>query len=494
MRQLVKGSSILTAVSIGEMLMRFVRTKFIAILLGPAGTGFVGQLTILFEALRVWGDLGSRRGVIKQVAERRREGKESPHYRQVISTSYVLAISASVIVGAGVALLSHRISHTLLGNYSAVPYIIFLGVLLPFASVTTITASIVKGNLDFRPFAIYTLVSYLLVMLLTPFLIYRYMIWGALIVQALFFIFPLIGYLLYNRKSRFLNFAPKINKSALGEQFSYGSLHIYQDSLTHLTRIIVAAWIVKRLGLDVMGLYQVVITFSSVYLTIPMQAISGYTFPLIAAAQSKEEVNKAVNDSMRFLLFILVPIIASLMIWPEILISLFFSADFVSAAPVLRIQLFGTVFTLIMQSYGAGLGAKGNLKAIFAGATIHSLVFISLAGIFFGSYGLSGVAAASSTAYFVLLIVFLICMKHYYGTSINPKNQRLLAASFLWLAAAYAGSFFYDSIGYRCGMLSVGILWFFYSSKNHEREYLFTKACALLRIKKGAARAPVKPK
>jgi len=473
--------------------MRFVRTKFIAMLLGPAGTGFVAQLTIFFEALRVWGDLGSRRGVIKQVAERRQEGRESPHYRQVVSTSYFLAIAASLVAGTGVSFFSHHLSQMLFGNDSAVHYIIFLGLLLPFASVSTITACIVKGNLDFRPFAIYTLVSYIFVMLLTPFLVYRFLIWGALIVQALFFIFPLIGYLLYNAKKRFLNFAPTISLSALKEQFSYGALYIYQDSLTHLCRIIIAAWIVKRLGLDAMGLYQVVVTFSTVYLAIPMQAISGYTFPLIAAAQSKGEINQAVNDSMRFLLFVLVPVIASLMIWPELLIRLFFSSDFVSAAPVLRLQLFGTVFTLIMQSYGSGLGAKGNLKAVFIGATVNPFIFILLSALFFKSYGLTGVAAASSVSYFVLLIIYLVCMKHYYGTSINPKNQRLLIASFTWLIAAYSGSFFYDSILYRAAMLGAGILWFFYSSKDHERQYLFDKACSILGIKKTRVKRPVKP-
>ena len=98
MKQLVKGSAALTAVSIGEMAMRFIRTKCIALFLGPVGTGLLAQLAIFFELLRVWGDLGSRRGVIKQIAELR-TGRESNRYREVVKSSYYLAVISSCITG-----------------------------------------------------------------------------------------------------------------------------------------------------------------------------------------------------------------------------------------------------------------------------------------------------------------------------------------------------------------------------------------------------------
>jgi len=41
MKQLVKGSAALTAVSLSEMVMRFIRTKCIALILGPVGTGLL---------------------------------------------------------------------------------------------------------------------------------------------------------------------------------------------------------------------------------------------------------------------------------------------------------------------------------------------------------------------------------------------------------------------------------------------------------------------
>lgn len=475
MKKLVKGTSLLTAVSIGEMTMRFIRTKFIALFLGPAGTGFLAQLTIFFEALRVWGDLGSRRGVIKQVAEQRREGRQGARYREIISTSYFLALIASVATGIAVAYFARRISYGLYGNDSAVTYIQFLAVLLPFASVSTITASIVKGNLDFRPFAVYTLASYLVVMLVTPVLIYVFHFWGAVAVQGLFFIIPFAGYLIYNLKSRFLNFSPRISFHALKEQFSYGALQIYSDSFSNISRMLIASWIVKGLGLNVMGIFQVVITFSTVYLSIPIQAISGYTFPMIAAASTKEEINSAVNDSLRFLLFILVPVIAALMIWPEIFIRIFFSSEFLPAAPVLRLQLFGTLFTLIVQSYGAGLGARGELKAIFAGATAGPGLYILLSWLFFRHWALLAVAVSYSVACGVLCLLYVYFMRRDYGTHIFPKNRRLLAASFLWLLTACAGSFFFSSILYRSVMSSAGLIWFFVSSKDHERHFLYTK-------------------
>src|SRR3989338_1939984 len=113
MKKLVKASTVLTAVSVGEMVMRFARTKFIALFLGASGTGLLAQLVLFFELLRVWGDLGSRRAVIKQIASERASGKTSDRYREVIKTSYFLALIASSVVCILVTLFSSPISKIL---------------------------------------------------------------------------------------------------------------------------------------------------------------------------------------------------------------------------------------------------------------------------------------------------------------------------------------------------------------------------------------------
>lgn len=484
MKQLVKGSSALTAVSVGEMAMRFVRTKCIALFLGPSGTGFLAQLTIFFELLRVWGDLGSRRGVIKQIAEQRQKGRESDRYGEIIKTSYFLAIAASGLTGFIVTLFSPAISQSLYGTTSHSLYIISLALLLPLASVSTVTASVLKGNLEYMSFTKYTILSYLAVMAVTPFIIYFMHYWGAVLVQGLFFIFPLAGYLVFNSRSRFLVFSKKINFGAMKEQFSYGFVQIYQDSMTQVARVLIAAWIVKSLGLPMMGIYQVVITFSTVYMAIPIQAMSGYALPLIAAAESSREITRAINDSLRFLMFLLVPLILFMMIWPEGFIYLFFSKDFLSAAVPLQIQLLGTLFLLAGFPFGVALQARGQLKALLLTATLNPVLYIVLSWFLFDTGQLTGIAAAYCVTNVVTTGVQYFLLRHYYGMHLVPKNQRLLISTAVWAVLAFAAGAVLDLWALRVLASLMVIPWFLVSSKKHEREFLASKWNDLKEFKK----------
>lgn len=493
MKQLVKGSAALTTVSIGELVMRFLRTKLIAIFLGTAGTGFLAQLMIFFELMRVWGDLGSRRGVIKQIAELRQEKRSEQRYREIVSTSYFLALAASGLTGLFVVLFSPQLSQSLFGDSSHAIYIIALGVLLPLASLSTVTASILKGNLEYQAFTKYTLVSYAAVMVLTPFMLYFFRYWGAVLVMAFFFIFPLCAYLFYNTRSKFIFLSKQINFASLGEQFSYGFVQIYQDSLIHLSRVLIAAWIIKELGLSVMGIYQVIITFSTIYLTIPIQAMSGYAMPIIAAANSQKEITRSINESLRFLLFLLTPAIAVIMIWPEIFVYLFFSRDFMSAVGPLQIQLLGTVFVLMAFPYGVAFQAKGHLKALLVIATLTPILYLSLVWLFFGIGQLEGIAAAYAVCMFILMIVQHFLARAYFGMRIVPKNLKLILSTAVWIAVAFFAGAVFPHPGFRILASILVIPWFFVSSKKHEREFLTAKWNQIKDLKKVFAKGRLKP-
>lgn len=477
MKQLVKGSAVLTAVGLGEMVMRFVRTKCIALFLGPGGTGFLAQLMIFFEMLRVLGDLGSRRGVIKQIAEQRQAGRDSDRYGEIIKTSYFLAIAASGVTGLLVTIFSPAISQSLYGTPVHYPFIVFTALLLPVASISTVTASIVKGNLDYTPFAKYTFASYVVVMIATPFFIYFLRYWGAVLVQGFFFIFPLVSYVIFNSRSKFISFSKKINIPALREQVSYGFVQVYQDSLLNFSKVLIAAWIVKGMGLASMGLYQVVITFSTVYMAIPIQAMSGYSLPLIAGAQTMREVTLAINESLRFVMFLLAPVIIGVMVLSEFFIQIFFSRDFLAAAAPLQIQLWGTFFLLTAFPFGVALQARGRLKALLVTATVAPILYAGLFWLLYDFKQLIGVAIAFAAANLVSLMIQYYQARRYFDFHLFPKNQRLLIATAVWMGAAWwAGTMTWE---FRLLALGLVIPWFLLSSKQHERAFLAKNFYAL---------------
>lgn len=474
MRKLVKATTLLTLVSIGEMIFRFARTKAIAIFLGVAGTGFLAQLGFFFEMLRVGGAMGTRRAVIKQIAENK-EGIGSLHYRRVVASSFFLVILASCVLSFIVTLFSRKISYALYGDAGYYLYVIAVGWILPVASLAMLVSSVLKANLEYASFSKYTLGAYLLVILLTPLGVYFWGYGGAVLIQFLFFAVPFVAYLTLNARKPFLFFSAKINRGVIKEQVSDGFNFVYGETLTTLVRLVVATWITKELGLAQMGIFQVALTFTGVYLAIPLQSVSGYTLPTIAAATTPPEISKVVNDTIRFLLFLLVPLICSLMAWPEIFIRILYSSDFFPAIPILRIQLVGTFAGLLLHALGSMLVAKGKLKALYLVSTFSAAFKFVSAVILFRVWRLEGVAVAYTLTPIAVYVLLYFIVRHYFALTIETRNKRLIGFSLLWMLLAWVAGVLLESFLWKLAGIGAGLVWFRVCSTSNERKFVLEK-------------------
>ena len=475
MRRLVKATTYLMFVSGGEMIFRFVRTKAIAVFLGLSGTGFLAQLTNFFEILRMAGSMGTRRAIMKQIAKNK-EGIGSPRYRDIIYNSFFLVVSTSCFLSLLVTLFSRNIAEVLYGNSGPYLYVIAVGWILPVASAATLISSILKANLEYASFAKYTLGSYILAICLSPLFIYLWGYAGAVVVQGLFFAMPMLAYLVLNLRKQFLFFSNRVHWPLMKEQFLDGFNFVYGETLTMLVRLVVATWITKELGLAQMGIYQVVVTFSTVYLTIPVQSISGYTLPAIAAATTPAEISKAVNDTIRFLLFLLMPVIACLMAWPELFIGILYSPEFFPAVPLLRIQLPGVFVGLLLHAFGSVLVAKGKLRSLYFVSTFSAVFKFVFALILFRMWRLEGVAVAYALTPIAVCVPLYLIVRRDFALRLESRNKRLIGLSLLWMLIACGAGVLVDSLVWKLASIGIGIVWFRACSTLKEREFIFEKA------------------
>ena len=475
MQKLVRATSLLTFVSIGDMVLRFVRTKTVAMLLGKEGTGFLAQLMLFFELLRVWGDLGGRRSVIKQVAECKELGRDSARYREIIKTSFAVNLTASLTLAVAVVLFSPQIARILYGNSSFAAYVAAVALILPFSSLGTLLGAIIKGNFSYSAFAGYTLAAFACVFLSIP-LIHFLGMWGAVAVLFCYAAFPLFAYLMYNRREPYLTFASRSNPAVLKEQLNYGAIDIAAMSFINIARIAVAAMITKSLGLAAMGLYQVVLAFSYSYLTVLIQAVTGYTLPSVAAAKTSEDTSRAINDTLRFLLFVITPVVISLVVFPEFYIHIFYNDSFIEAALPLQIQLVGTMCSIVIAAMQPWLFANNKYFSIFVVSMLYPIAFFGFSMLWLARWGLSGVSLAGAVPGVLVLAAQCGFMK-YHGADLrlNPKNIRLVWATLAWFTYAMAVGILTHDAAWRFSGFAMAAPWFFFSSKDHERDFIWKR-------------------
>lgn len=480
MKQITKAVSLLASVSIVELFLRFSRNKCVALFLGREGMGFLSQLTLFFETLRIWVNLGTRRAVIRQIAEIRGEGPETERYRQIVNSSFFINMVLSFAVGVIIVTLSPWISQWLFADRTFYPYIIGIALVVPIASLSALVGSILKGNLKYSLFSKITIAAYAAVILMVPAALFFFKYWGAVFLQLAFFLLPLLGYLWANSKARFLCFSRDIDFKVIKEQLHDGFNSIYVSTLANAPKITVAAWIAHHMGLASAGIYQLVITVTAVYLIIPGQAMQGYALPLVAAEADNQKIRVVLNEVTRLLIFLMTPLIVFLMCWPGIIIRVLYSAEFLVAAPILVVQLLGGFIDAISAPFATALVAKARLKAMYIIPTINMFLFISLSFLLFGRFGLFAPAIAYPVASLCDLLIEFSLARHYLEFRYERKNLKLVIISCVWVAAALTVALTTHSVPIRAAITASAVPWFLGCSKDHERRYISGKIRGVL--------------
>jgi len=88
-RQILRSSSIIGGASVLNVLIGMVRTKFVAVLLGPSGVGLMGVYTAITGLISVVSGMGIGNSGVRHIAEAHGTGDEEQNARTVITLSLI---------------------------------------------------------------------------------------------------------------------------------------------------------------------------------------------------------------------------------------------------------------------------------------------------------------------------------------------------------------------------------------------------------------------
>jgi len=198
-------------------------------------------------------------------------------------------------------------------------------------------------------------------------------------------------------------------KSLLSLGFVFMTTSLMGAMVIYLIRILV----VRKFGVNGVGLYQAAITLSSIYIGVIISAMGMDFFPrLTAAAKDNGTCNRLVNEQTEVGILIAAPGVIATLIFTPMVLQVFYSESFLPAYDVLRWQVLGTFFRVLSWPIGYILLAKGKGRIFFfteLTANIFHVLFV-WAGI---SYlGLEGTGIAFFAQYlFVTIMIFIVCRR-----------------------------------------------------------------------------------
>lgn len=437
--QIIKSSVLVGGSSVIGILIRIVRTKAMAYLLGPAGFGLFGLYGSVETLTESIAGVGVNSSGVRQIAEAVGTGDTT----RIAQTAAVLRRTSIVLGALGAILLcafSRPVSRLTFGTTQHAPAICLLSLAVLFTLTSAGQSALIQGMRRIADLARMSVLAALFGTVIGVPVVYFFRQNG--VVPALVIVagMTILTSWWYSRKIE-IHAAPitppQIVREAsallkLGSVFMMGGLLL--TGVAYLVRIL----ILRKVSLEAAGLYQSAWTLGGLYVSFIIQAMAADFYPRLTANATDNGVcNRLVNEQARVGLLLAGPGVLATLTFAPLAMILFYSAKFTAAVGVLRWICLGTMLQVITWPMGFIIVAK-NRRAIFFWCELTcASVYAALAWICVSAFGLNGAGIA----------FFSYCVFH--GLLHYPVVNRL--SGFRWSAENYrAGLLFAVLIGAAC--------------------------------------------
>lgn len=413
--QIVRSSVIIGGSAFLNILIGLVRTKVVALVLGPVGVGLMGLLNNLIGAASNVAALGIGNVGVRQVANA--AAQSDPKYLAAARRALFWGtLMLAVLGGIAFWIIKDLLAINVLKNAGFGRDVGWLAVGVGLNVVAGSQVALLNGMRRIADLAWISVLSALLASLLgIPVLI----IWGDR---------GLVAYLLFSSAASvlvayfYVANLPKINSGPtplrmLIEQWSVLShlgvaimLTALTSSIAHLT---VRSLIQTELGYAALGYFEAAWMISMTYVGFVLKAMGTDYYPtLTAIIHDHLAVRRLANEQAEVVLLLAGPVLLAMAGLAPWVIELLYSSQFEAAVAVLRWQVLGDVFKIASFPLAYIILAEGNGRKFMLVEMSVTAVFVVTVWVGLPFLGLKATGIAFLLMYMVhFFIVYFLAYK-----------------------------------------------------------------------------------
>ena len=449
-KQILKPTFIMGGSSIITTLIGIIRTKFLAVILGPSGVGLAGIYMSSTNLVRYIAELGIGDSGIRQIAE----ASGADDNKKISRTALCVRRTAflSGIVGSAFLLIScNYLSRWTFGDSTHSFDFIILSAALFLEIVSDGQIALIRGMRRIADLAKLSIVGALLGTVLSIPVIYFIGERG-----ITFYIFAvsatgIIASWWYSRKIE-VDKAKVVWRDSFAEArplLKLGLAFMLVALLVEGSQYLLRVLIIRHSGLGAAGVYQASTTLSSVYVGIILRAMTTDYYPrLTAAANDIKERNSLINKQIEVGLLLAAPVVLATITLAPLVIVIFYSPRFMSAVAILRWQILGVLLQVCTLPIGFILRAKGSGKLLFWTELFSYITLLSLAWVGMSHFGLPGIGMAFFGMNLLYGILIFGIARRTYGFVFSTRNVQISSIFFAATVFAFATSVFLSEASY----------------------------------------------
>ncbi len=399
--QILKSSAVVGGSTVLNVGIGIIRTKAMAILLGPAGFGLAGLYTSIITLTQNIAGMGVNSSGVRQIAE----AAGSDNKERIARTTAVLR-RTSIVLGllgaAALVLFSKQVSTVTFGTAQRAGAVCLLSLAVLFQLVSAGQGALIQGMRRIADLAKMNVIGALSGAVISIPVVYFLREKGIALALVLVAAMTVITSWWYSRKIRIK--PPKLTAPQIGHEtagllklgVAFMASGLMVPGVAYFVRVI----LLQKVGMAATGMYQSAWTLGGLYVGFILQAMGADFYPrLSAVANDNAECNRLVNEQALIGLLLAGPGVIGTLTFAPAVIAVFYSGKFGAAVDVLRWICLGTMLQVITWPMGFIILAKARQDFFLLSEVFWAVAATGLAWSCVRYFGLTGAGVAFFLSY-----------------------------------------------------------------------------------------------
>ena len=406
--------------SLTRLATGFVRIKYVALVLGTAGVGFLSQATQLQLLGISIASLSMAVGIINRMGAV--AGK--PEYeRRLLSTAFTAQTTISLALLLGALVFARPLTTAVFGAdalaHSPISTLDILAVI--FSVPLSVVASgyieaVFFGSGQYPLYVRASMWATVLGFLATLGIIWVWRLpgafWSFFVASALLS----TSFIVFVRRVRPLPelFRFGFDRSEANALIRFSAAVLVSGALVPTARLWVGRHVIESFGIDAAGLLQVPFAVNAYYTPFLTNALWGRMHPAVTRVGPSPEGRRELTTALRLTVGMATAAIVSILFLKDLLVPLAYSRAFLPAARLLPVQLFGDFFYFVGLPFTVYALGISRLRVYLAAWVSYAIVAVVSSFALMPAFGLYGVPAGygvSSAIGATVALVWLITRK-----------------------------------------------------------------------------------
>ena len=456
---ILKSTSLFGAVQIFNILISVVRSKVIAIWIGPTGMGIIGLLTSALKVVSEVTRLGLDTTAVREIAlSNSNEDKDEASLvvatiRKIVWFTGLLGVITTII-------LSPLLSHLAFDNYDYTIAFIWISLSLLFNQLSSGQLALLQGFRKLKLLAKANLIGNFIGLLISLPLYYLFRLDAIVPVIVISSFVSLIISWLYSNKLKFPT-VKLTNKDAFSRakgMLNLGLMLSLRGSIALIAAYVFQLYLSKTGGVDIVGYYVAGFMIINSYIGLVFNAMQTDYFPKLSGIiDSKEKINSTVSQQAVIGLLLIGPLIIGFLSFLPVLVKLLYSKAFLVIIGFVSWAILGILFKTLSWSMGYVILAKGDSKLFIKTTIFFSalMLILNILGYYF--YDLEGLGISYLIYYIIHFIGLKIITNTFYNLELNKEVWSIFIILLCLSVATFAVTYLDEGL-YKYAICSVLII------------------------------------